>query len=486
MVTRTSTVQANEANFVWFPHEIEKRHNFHQLPTNLLVTGPPGSGKRTPNFAREVHRLCNFIELQRVQLEAHYTIRERKVHGRVNGHKIEALPDTGADGSYISQSLLKRLRRLRREQDSQWQPIEEFAAPSSVRLASGKTIKTTRAARIPWQFEGESSLSWVTCHVLPQGAHGLILGDSFLRETKTLTAFKSRIKTTVRVQKRDMLSSMRLNLNYMGCDRHHLRGFLDGELVSALPDSGSDIMAVSAEYARKRGFVVDRRHDRQVEVQFADGSTAWTDGVASQLKWEFGDTGKEVVSDFYVLDHLPVDVLLSSDFVFGHDVFVEHEGAFFDHGSVLGLLDLCNIRLIGNYSRDLERLEEEELIDLASPDAFSPLMVQRELARRDAIRESIPKLPLANRALAQQAEAERQRQWDHLREEHFQRWANAAPPDLIPGPSIGSSESSSSTSLGGTARFLRAGRWARRHVRMVAIPLVPLRGPVPMSAEDHV
>ncbi|KAK4125986.1 hypothetical protein N657DRAFT_709321 [Parathielavia appendiculata] len=244
----------------------------------------------------------------------------------------------------------------------------------------------------------------------------------------------------------------------MGFDMLRSFGYLDEEVVSALPVSGSNIMAMSADYARKRESVVDRRHERQVGVQFADVSTAWTDGIVSQLQRKFGNTGEKVRSDFYVLEHLPVDVLLSSDFVFGHDVFVEHERAFFDYGYALDLLHLCNIRLIGRYSSDLKKLEEEGLIDVTSPDAFSPLMVERELARRDAIRNLISGRTVSDQISAQQAEVERQRQWEHWRAEHALRWANVPPPDPIPGSNMGASESDSGTSAGGTLRFLQPGR----------------------------
>jgi hypothetical protein len=108
-------------------------------------------------------------------------------------------------------------------------------------------------------------------------------------------------------------------------------------------------------------------------------------------------------------------------------------------------------------------------------------MVQRELARRDVIRDVISGLPLVDQASAQQAEAERQRQWEQWRTEHAQRWASAAP-GAIPEPEIEGSEPSGGSARG-TARLLRAGRWARRNLKMVSIPLVPLRRRVPGSAE---
>ncbi|KAK4032542.1 hypothetical protein C8A01DRAFT_20385 [Parachaetomium inaequale] len=355
------------------------------------------------------------------------------------------------------------------------------AAP--VQLASGKSVTSITRVFILWRFdnEREHTAHWLDCLVLPKCAHDLILGDAFLRATETLTKFKHRISTTLR----SLGTKLLRRLNYMGTNadegRRQLWGYLDGELVAALPDSGSDIMAVSAEYARRRGFWVDRGRDRQVMVQFADGSTAWTDGVVAGLEWEFGLGGaKPVRDDFYVLEDLPVDVVFSGDFVFDRDVFGEHDGSLQLYGTVLDALQLCNIRLIGRYGKDLERLEEEGLVDVTSPDAFSPLMVQRELARRDAIRDAILGLPVADQPSAQQAEAERQRQWERWRTEHAQRWAGIGTPSSE--ESTASQVSEDTTPIG-TRRFMRAGRWARRNLKVVSTPLVPLRRRLSGSAE---
>src|SRR5436190_9617869 len=53
-------------------------------------------------------------------------------------------------------------------------------------------------------------------------------------------------------------------------------------------------------------------------------------------------------------------------------------------------------------------------------------MIQRELARRDQIRDEILALPVNQREAAIQAEAERQRRWQDLRQAHRTRWGIAS------------------------------------------------------------
>lgn len=90
------------------------------------------------------------------------------------------------------------------------------------------------------------------------------------------------------------------------------------------------------------------------------------------MAWCPGWTGssdkpaRQLRPTFYVLDNLPVDVLFSSDFVFDHDIFGKHNASFIHYSSPLAMPELCNIRLIGQYSDDLSNLEDESPVDSES------------------------------------------------------------------------------------------------------------------------
>jgi hypothetical protein len=293
-------------------------------------------------------------------------IRDRRVCGVINGTQVKAIPDTGAGQSFISATFLKKLKRRQPtgEPEVVIREVKTSNAATTVQLASGKTVTSTSTVSIPWRFQGEENHTYqLECHVLPRCSQDLILGDRFLRLTKTLTTFKHRITTTLRSL--GTATTKLFRLNYMGHDKRRLWGHLHGELVAALPDSGSDIMAISADYARRRGFHVDRGYGGRVMVQFADGSTAWTEGVVRGVEWGFGGGAKEKVAcDFYVLEDLAVDVLFSSDFVFDYNVFGQHDGSLFRYDDgLLNVLDLCNIRLIGRYISGDMKPEEEGLFD---------------------------------------------------------------------------------------------------------------------------
>lgn len=267
------------------------------------------------------------------------------VEGCLCRTQIEACPDTGADLCLISPSMVSTLGL--------------DVAPGTERtihLANKKPVQSPGMAQVPWTFSGERTAHMLDCWVLPGCVHDLVLGNQFLKATQTLTRFTSRIKS------KSIALPQRLRLRLLGEEKQRLVGYLDGHLTTALPDTGSDAMLISGAYAQKIGLAINTGCENWLEVEFADGSTAWTSGVARDVAWEVG--GRTVRCDFHVLDDLCVDVVLSKDYLFDMNVFSEHSDCFFDTGSEEeDRFHLCNIRLIGRFSDTLGGLEDEFLGD---------------------------------------------------------------------------------------------------------------------------
>jgi hypothetical protein len=348
------------------------------------------------------------------------------VEGDVNGTPVEALPDSGADMCFISPELASGLSLG-----------PAAGTQRGINLANKKPVQSPGMVEVPWRFAGEQEAHILNCWILPGCVHDLVLGNHFLRATQTLTNLTKKMR---RIKSKLVKLPRRLRLRLLGEEKQRLWGSLDGHLTTALPDTGSDVMLISSAYARKIGLTIDRDFKNWLEVEFADGTTAWTSGVVRDVPWTVG--GKTVQCDFHVLDDLCVDVILSNNYLFDLNVFSENRDYFFDTDSEEDLFQLCNIRLIGRYGDTLNVLEEEYLEDgkcrlrdpkpwliivtVTSLNAFGPEMVQRELARRDQIRDEILALPENQREAAIQAEAERQRRWQDLRQAHRTRWGTAS------------------------------------------------------------
>jgi len=257
----------------------------------------------------------------------------RYIEGYVNGTLLEAFPDSGADVSFISAKLANQLHLVPRR-----------GTHRTIHLPNKRSVKSPGMVEIPWTFKGESKLSNVQAWILPGSVHDLALGNPFLRQSETLTTFKHRIKSRMRG-----LSS-RLCLNLLGRERQRLWGSLNGRRTLALPDTGSDLMLISRAYARRLNLKVDTDSATWLEVEFADGSTGQTSGIARREKWTVGD--KTVRCDFHVLDNLWVDLVLSNNYLFEMDIFTNHQDCFLDVDSGKRATRFSAIRLIGKASKD--------------------------------------------------------------------------------------------------------------------------------------
>ncbi|KAI6446241.1 hypothetical protein MCOR22_003929 [Pyricularia oryzae] len=362
------------------------------------------------------------------------------VLGLADGHPIAAVADTGAAGCFISSAYVKELGAVMTSNERK-----------PVKLASGKTVKSIGSVDLKWLFNGESAVHSIVCHVVENLAHPLSLGRAFLEATSTLTTHKNRIIRGAR-----KIANKLFRLYLLGEGLGKIGGYLDGIPTLGLPDTGSDIMAISTALAKRRGWIIDSSPAHRVQVQFADGSTVFTRGLVSGLDWDFGNGEQPVNCDFYVIDDLPVDAVLSSDFVFELDLFSSKYKAFFvqpnpwhqdDDGALF-----CNIRslkplgkiLSGFFRGSSSSSPARPVDDLTLREAFSDDMVKRELDLRDEVDAYFSKLAEPERSERRDAEDKRRAEWDRWRDLH-----NKVPKN------VGSQSGASSSPDGSGGRRIR-------------------------------
>ncbi len=284
-----------------------------------------------------------------LDLKTSTTSKQYFVKGVVSGHSIEALPDSGANMSLISNTLASKLGL-----------DPKPGTEKTIYLANKKAVRSPGMVTVPWKFDGESGMYPLDCWILPKSIHTIVLGKPFLNATQTLKALASRIKCKI------VNGPRRLRLHLLGGESENEKvwGYLNDRFTTAFPDTGSDVMLISRKYAEELELDMDTRVEDRVEVEFPDGSTAWTSGIIRDALWRIGS--KTTNCDFYVLDELCVDVVLSNEYLFNENVFSECDIYFFDAElDVAGDFSssFCNIRLIGRYGGNLNSLEEEYLED---------------------------------------------------------------------------------------------------------------------------
>lgn len=283
---------------------VEKRRQERQLHKK------PGSFAAAVNRISHISRLSALTDRKGI---GNFSSGENEfyVAGSVNGTVVEALPDTGAEACFISPHLTSRLG------------LRPTPVPRKrITLANKKVVKSPGMVTVPWKFGEEQITHTIDCWVLPGCVSDLVLGNDFLKATNALKKVCHRIKSKV------LGASKTLSLSYLGNEKQRLLGYLNGHLTAALPDTGSDAMLINGAYARKIGLEINRNIDNRCVIRLADGSTATISGIVRDVEWRVGST--TVRCNFYVLENLCVNVILSNSYLFGMRIFSDQEKHFFD------------------------------------------------------------------------------------------------------------------------------------------------------------
>ncbi|OQO10166.1 hypothetical protein B0A48_04523 [Cryoendolithus antarcticus] len=232
----------------------------------------------------------------------------------INETKLSALLDNGARNNFVSLAFARR------------QGLEVKPSPNAtVTLPNGIVPAVTGAVEIALDVLG-GRRHLVQFQVLTKGVTDIILGQSFIAMTKAFSTYRHRIIHTIR----DASSSVLRRVCYLDGPVQQVGGYLNGNYVEAVPDTGSQVTLISSAYARSQGHKVSTEQRDQINLQFADGSTTRTSGLVRDMEWSFA--GQHPVAhqvDAYVLDDLVCDVLLSYDLLYRSDAFGTHEEALF-------------------------------------------------------------------------------------------------------------------------------------------------------------
>ena len=155
-------------------------------------------------------------------------IYDPEVVGLVGGTEVSCLPDKGAACNFMSLQHAKR----------HGIPVTPSQSDNKItRLGNGKVVKIAGHATLPFSYKGEAESYQLEFVVLPRCIKDVILGSPFLRLTKLFEHHAHRI-----VRKLRTISGARACYT---ASQERVVGMLDGELVHALPDTGSDVMLVS-------------------------------------------------------------------------------------------------------------------------------------------------------------------------------------------------------------------------------------------------
>ena len=219
----------------------------------------------------------------------------------------------------------------------------------SFKLPNKQTAKSIGQTFATFRFRDEQEGHKLRFEVVSNCPEDVILGLSFLRRTGTLlrkNAHRIQESSRICMQKGTRMLFVEDWHNEAQTNKSTMPFTVNGQQGNALPDSGSDIMAISGSYARRCGFDIDRTS--RIEVLLADGTRMMTDGMVWDAALEFdplmfadgwdvadyseymeglrnvissnrsgkgGFASTSVICDLHVIEDLPCDLILSTQFI---------------------------------------------------------------------------------------------------------------------------------------------------------------------------
>ena len=172
---------------------------------------------------------------------------EYVIPSSINGATIKACPDSGSMFDIVSKRLA---------QANGWSidstKSEIITLPSRKRLSSLGTIEAD------FRFQGEQKSYRRIFHVIDNCIHDVILGNTFLKTTQTLTKFAHRIKEMV------VKKSRKCRLRYLGTPLERFRCSLKNQSIWALGDTGADLTFISLRLCKRLNLPIQKQRDYRV------------------------------------------------------------------------------------------------------------------------------------------------------------------------------------------------------------------------------
>ncbi|KAF4545786.1 uncharacterized protein LTHEOB_5045 [Lasiodiplodia theobromae] len=185
-------------------------------------------------------------------------------------------------------------------------------------LPGGRKAWILGTVTLSFRFKNDTKEYSRIFQVMRGLSYSCILGNGFLKLTKTLSVAKNRLDRIRQVAKRITPRIPRLHL------------------IGGTHERLQDVNIIRSDVGRRLGLKIwsDRSHRKFLEL--GDGSFVRTLGTAYNAQWSFGPHGSTapLSCEFQVLDDIPCDIILSSDFLFDNSVFELYEHYLYDASSI--------------------------------------------------------------------------------------------------------------------------------------------------------
>lgn len=107
-----------------------------------------------------------------------------------------------------------------------------------------------------------------------------------------MNTFSNVVNFCRRVKERAARGISPFHLLYLGAHSPIFEGSINGQIQTALADSGSKVLLMDKNYARNIGLRIENGLEHRARPKFADISVTDTVGMADNVEWRFGRDGE--------------------------------------------------------------------------------------------------------------------------------------------------------------------------------------------------
>lgn len=237
----------------------------------------------------------------------------------LKGSRYNTTPDTGSLENAISAEEARRLG------------LKITGRGRQFLMGNGSKTISLGTVRLKCAFAlGERCVARLSFNVIDNLVVPVIIGKTFLDISKILTLHQHRLEAVW------MSTKKAFRVMHLNRPRQLVRCYVNGKLVHANPDTGSEVDLMSPSYAHENTLKIEALEEGEDWIQLADGRTAKLLGKTHvDLDFYDGRYGSSTgyighSRTFYLLDGLRTDVLLGHQILFDMHVFTEHEDSFVD------------------------------------------------------------------------------------------------------------------------------------------------------------
>ena len=238
--------------------------------------------------------------------------------GTINEICVKALPDTGSSSNIINKAFLDHLGAS----------VEIIALDDTVdkplKAPDDEVIPCLGKVWLDWTFKDESTPHRLLFNIIENCSHQVIIGDGFLRESRTMEDHPRRLEYVMREDPNFLPGNLASEAQEERTVRRVVCGAINGQCVTASLDTGCQANLMSEQCANDLGLEIKPLPGGCQDLTYTNGRKGSTCGHV-EADWSFDDSPHTMVKIVcYVLPKCIHSIILGDHFVYNEQPWTHH------------------------------------------------------------------------------------------------------------------------------------------------------------------